>query len=77
MDDRPPSATMVDYCFTVFCLAKSPWAKRIGRAVSGIEDNIETRCSVVHDRIPASVKAGSDVKPKRAILRDKAPASSI
>ena len=47
------------------------------RAVSGIEDNIETRCSVVHDRSPASLKAGSDVKPKRAILRDKAPASSI
>ena len=30
--DRPLSAIMVDYCFTAFWLAKSPWAKRIGRA---------------------------------------------
>ena len=47
-----------------FCLARSSSARRISRTVSGIEDNIETRCSFVHGRSPASAKAGDHFKPR-------------
>ena len=64
------------YCFVALCLARSSSARRISRTVNGIEDNIETRCSFVHGRSPASAKAGH-IKPKRAIVRDQAAARSV
>jgi len=76
-DDRLPSAIIIAYCFSALCLARSFWARRIDRTVSGIEDNIETRCSTVHRRSPASAKAADHLKPKRAIVRDQAFASSL
>ena len=51
--------------------------RRIGRTASAIEDNIETHCSIVHGRSPASAKARSRFKANGAIARDQAPASSI
>src|SRR5271157_2632917 len=76
-DDRLLSAIILAYCFTALCLARSVWARRIGRTVSGIEDNIETRCSTVHRRSPASAKAADHFKPKPATVRDQAFASSL
>jgi hypothetical protein len=76
-DDRLPSAIIAASCFTALCLARSFWARRIGRTVSGIEDNIETRYSIVHRRSPASAKAANPFKPKRAIVRDQAFAISL
>ena len=73
----PDVSAIVAYCFVALCLARSPSARRIGRTVRGIEDHIETRCSFVHGRSPASSKAGNYVKPRRAIVRDQVPASRI
>ena len=36
------------YCFAALCLAGSASARRISPTVSGIGENIETRCSFVH-----------------------------
>ncbi len=46
-------------------------ARRISRMVGGTEDNIETRCSFVHGRSPASAKAGDHVKSRRTIVRNQ------
>ena len=80
-DGRGQMATFVSaivaYCFVALCLARSSSARRISRTVSGIEDIIETRCSFVHGRSPASAKADDHFKPSRAIVRDQIPASGI
>ena len=65
------------YCFVALCLARSPSARRISRIVSGIEDNIETRCSFVYGRSPASAKAGDHISPRHAIVGNQIPASGI
>ena len=75
--EGPFVSAIVAYCFVALCLARSASARRISRTVSGIEDNIETRCSFVHGRSPASAKAGDHFKPTRAIVRDQIPASGI
>ncbi len=75
--DGPFVSAIVAYCFVALCLAGSSSARRISSTVSGIEDNIETRCSFVHGRSPASAKAGDHFKPTRAIVRDQIPASGI
>ncbi len=51
-------SAMVAYCFVALCLAASSSARRV-RTMSGIEDNIETCCSFVHGRSPASVATKS------------------
>ena len=64
-------------CFVALCLTGSSSARRFNRIVSGIEEDIETRCSIVHGRSPASAKAGDHIKLRRAIVRDQIPASGI
>jgi hypothetical protein len=68
-----------DTALLLYCVLprKVVWARRIGRTVSGTEDNIETRCSSLHRRSSASAKAADHFKPKRAIVRDQAFASSL
>jgi hypothetical protein len=70
-------SAIVAYCFVALCLAGSSSARRISPTVSGIEEDIETRCSFVHGRSPASAKAGDHIKLRRAIVRDQFPASGI
>jgi hypothetical protein len=72
--EGPFVSAMVAYCFVTLCLAGSSSVRRISRTMSGIEENIETRCSIVHGRSSASAKAGDH---PRAIVRDQVPASGI
>jgi hypothetical protein len=69
------SRAIITYCFVALCLARSSSAGRISRMVGGTEDNIETRCSFVHGRSPASAKAGDHVKSRRTIVRNQFVAS--
>jgi hypothetical protein len=73
----PVCLPIVAYCFVALCLTGSSSARRFNRIVSGIEEDIETRCSIVHGRSPASAKAGDHIKLRRAIVRDQIPASGI
>ena len=73
----PVCLPIVAYCFVALCLAGSSSARRIGSTVSGIEDNIETRCSFFYGRSPAAAKADDHFKPSRAIVRGQIPASGI
>jgi hypothetical protein len=73
----PFVSAIVAYCFVALCLARSSSARRFSRMMSGIEDNIETRCSFVHGRSPASAKAGDQIEPRRAIIREQAPTRSV
>ena len=56
--EGPFVSAMVAYCFVALCLAGSSSARRISPTLS-IEDNIETCCSFVHGRSPASVATKS------------------
>ncbi len=69
--DGPFVSAIAAYCFVALNLAGSSSARRISPTLSGIEDNIETRCSFVHGRSPASAKAGDHVKSRRTIVRNQ------
>ena len=75
--DRQFVFAMVASCFCWALPRRSSSARRIGPTVSGSGDNIETRCSFVRGRSPASTKTDNDVKPTREIVENQLVASGI
>ncbi len=75
-DGQFASVKIIAIALLHLCLAWSS-PRRIGRTASRIEDNIETRCSNVYGRSPASTKAGDQLKAKRAMVRSQVRANRI